>query len=208
MKTNLIYFIYVSRINDYHWLNLEMINKYKKVFNGDIIVKIAANCLSINIKKIAEKLPFDYEVVDNNQFGEATHFNSALENVSDGITFYAHAKGVTRRKSEGLEKWIKYLYETNLRKVPEMSEYVFSGTCAKLYPCAPYVPEAFHYAGSFYWFDTNEVKQRIKEKGLNPANIGRYYTERLPALIADKNECQFIGKKYRKKTDLYDIKNW
>jgi hypothetical protein len=53
-------------------------------------------------------------------------------------------------------------------------------------PCPPFVPEPFHYSGSFYWFDTEKVKPRIINLPVN-----KYLTERFPAMVAKYEECVF-----------------
>lgn len=189
VKKNLIYFIYFNgELNWYHIYNLAFLDAYWDVFNGDIIVKIAVDS-DYSVEKVSSLLPkeCEYEVVKNDPVnGEAFHFLESVNRVNGGITFYAHCKGVTRQRSLGLDIWISRLYNSNLSKVPDMKNIVFSGICGKVVPCPPFVPEPFHYSGSFYWFDTERVKPRIINLPVN-----KYLTERFPAMVAGYGECVF-----------------
>jgi hypothetical protein len=202
---NLIYFIYFDGyINHYHRLNLEYLCKYLHLFDGQKIVKIAVNnnsCLAL-----VKLLPKDckYEVVQNDpNLGEGQHFLESLNRINDGITFYAHCKGVSRPKWKGLDMWVKTLYENNLEVIPDLIYKIFSGTCAKLVPCPPYVPQDFHYSGSFYWFNTAKVKSRAMGFEAN-----KYLTERFPSLMANKRECDFVYPWFKSNPNLYQEITW
>ncbi len=201
---NLIYFIYFSgRLNDYHKLNLKKLNEYWPVFDGKKIVKIAVDG-NYSVDPILELLPIDcnFILVKNNIYGEGLHFLNSLNQVKGGLTFYGHCKGVSRPPMEGLITWINHLYDANLKQIPDLSKKLFSGTCAKLLPCPPYVPQDFHYSGSFYWFNTDEVRIRVNE--LTP---NKYLTERFPGMIAKKEDCNFIQPYSGKNLNFYLAKH-
>lgn len=206
MKRNLIYFIYFNgELNRYHIQNLELLNEYLSVFDGHGIVKIAVDG-GYTASPIIDLLPIGipYEVVPNDPInGEAKHFLDSLNLINGGMTFYGHCKGVTRPRMEGLDIWIEHLYKANLGQIPSLENKLFSGTCGKLLPCPPYVPEAFHYSGSFYWFNTDIVKSRIKDLPVN-----KYLTERFPALIAKQDECLFIEPSSGKNLNYYMDYTW
>lgn len=189
VKKNLIYFIYYNgELNYYHIHNLALLEKYWSMFDGKKIVKIAIDS-TYPTNRILSLLPqgCEYEVVQNDRMnGEAYHFLESLERVDGGITFYGHCKGVTRPRSKGLDIWIDRLYNSNLICVPDLQDKLFYGICGKVLPCPPYVPEPFHYSGSFYWFNTDKVKPRIKNLPVN-----KYFTERFPAMVAKYEECLF-----------------
>jgi hypothetical protein len=206
VRKNLIYFIYFDgTVNYWHRLNLELLSKYWDVFDGQKIVKIATD--GTNLNNLIKLLPSGckYRIVKNDPVnGEAKHFLESLEWVNDGITFYAHCKGVTRPTNwKGLEKWILTLYKNNLGSIPNLNGKLFSGTCAKMLPCPPYVPESFHYSGSFYWFDTEKVKARVSNLGVN-----KYLTERFPAMIANESECLFVEPVTKLNLNLYNELTW
>jgi hypothetical protein len=103
----------------------------------------------------------------------------------------------------GLDKWIAHLYEGNLNAIPDLSEKLFSSVCGKLLACPPYVPQDFHYSGSFYWFNTNKVKARLKDMPMD-----RYLSERFPAVIANESECIFNYPSFNKNLNYYDERTW
>ena len=205
-EMNLIYFIYFNgKLNHYHELNLQYLRKYWGLFSGQKVVKIAVDG-GYDISPILELLPDNckYELVKNDpNLGEAKHFLNSLDQVSDGMTFYAHCKGVSRPIMAGLDIWIKNLYEANLERIPDIRNSMFSGICCKFLPCPPYVPEPFHYSGSFYWFNTAKVKERLKAIEYN-----KYLTERFPAIIANQNECLFGIMSTAKNLNFYEIRTW
>ena len=205
VQKNLIYYIYYNGIiNHYHILNLQYLRKYWSVFDGQIVVKIAVDS-DYDLSYLIDLMPgYQFEVVKNDpKTGEGAHFIDSINQVSDGMTFYAHCKGVSRPLMDGLDTWVKHLYESNLGSIPVLGEKLFSGTCAKILPCAPYVPQDFHYSGSFYWFNTNEVKKRI---GLIEPD--KYLTERFPAMIAKKDECFFNWPYSDKNVNFYLNETW
>lgn len=203
---NLIYFIYYGgKINHYHRLNLSLLNKYWSLFDGKKVVKVAIDG-KVFLEPLKSLLPSDckIELVENNRImGESVHFIDSIKRVNDGITFYAHCKGVSRPVWRGLDQWIEHSYKGNLETIPDLSNKLFSGVCGKLLPCPPYVPQDFHYSGSFYWFNTEKVKARLKNYEMD-----RYLTERFPAIIANKSECLFAYPYSEKNLNFYDEKTW
>lgn len=203
---NLIYFIYYGgKLTHYHRLNLRLLNKYWSVFNGKKVVKVAVDGKAF-LEPLKSLLPSDcqIEIVDNNRIlGESVHFIDSIKRVKDGITFYAHCKGVSRPVWSGLDLWIEQLYKGNLETIPDLSNKIFSGVCGKLLPCPPYVPQDFHYSGSFYWFNTEKVKARIKDYQMD-----RYLTERFPGIIAKPSECLFGYPYSNKNLNFYEEKTW
>lgn len=203
---NLIYFIYYGgKITHYHRLNLRLLNKYWSVFDGQKVVKVAVDGKAF-LEPLKSLLPSDckIEIVDNNRkLGESVHFIDSVKRVKHGITFYAHCKGISRPVWTGLDLWIEHSYKGNLETIPDLSTKVFSGVCGKLLPCPPYVPQDFHYSGSFYWFNTEKVKARLGNYEMN-----RYLTERFPAIIANKTECHFNWPSGESNLNFYDEKTW
>lgn len=211
MVKNLIYFVYVPEtgINDYHRRNFELLNKYIDQFDGKIILTVAYKEMTIPPRELFDL--YDFKVyrlglIDNDPVNwEAEPFLDALDEIEDGVTFYAHCKGVTRPPMPGLHTWLDHLYHENLSNSAPLGKHIFSGICAKLLPCPPYVPVPFHYSGSFYWFKTKEVKKRIKE--LNPTP-SRYMTESLPGMIATQDECRFDFYSTTKNENFYKQETW
>ena len=207
-KKNLIYFIYYNgKLHHYHVLNLRLLSMFWSVFDGQKIVKIAVDG-DYNLAPIVEMLPKDceYRIVKNvPQTGECKHFLESLVEVNGGMTFYGHCKGVTRPMWRGLDMWITHLYRKNLENVPRLGDKIFAGVCGKLLPCPPYVPEPFHYSGSFYWFATDKVKERLKNKKIV---MEKYVTERFPGIMAKEQECIFGFASSNKALNFYDERTW
>jgi hypothetical protein len=203
---NLIYFIYYGgKITHYHKLNLSLLGKYWSVFNSIKVVKVAVDS-NYSLEPLKSLLPKDcqIEIVANNRvYGESIHFIDSINKINGGITFYAHCKGISRPIWRGLDIWIEESYKRNLETIPDLSSKLFSGICGKLLPCPPYVPQAFHYSGSFYWFNTDKVKAR-----LGKYEMDRYLTERFPGIIANKSECLFGYPYSDKNLNFYDEKTW
>jgi hypothetical protein len=175
------------------------------VFDGQKIVKIAVDG-NYSIDALLSLLPKDceYRIVKNiKETGEAYHFLESLVEIKEGMTFYGHCKGVTRPMWRGLDTWITHLYRKNLDIVPTLGDKIFAGVCGKLLRCPPYVPEEFHYSGSFYWMNTDKVKKR-----LGKIVMDKYLTERFPAIIANKEECIFGFGTTDKNLNFYDERTW
>jgi hypothetical protein len=177
------------------------------VFDGQKIVKIAVDG-DYSVAPIIEMLPKDceYRIVKNvTQTGECNHFLESLVEVKGGMTFYGHCKGVTRPAWRGLDMWITHLYRKNLTDVPRLGDKIFAGVCGKLLPCPPYVPEPFHYSGSFYWFATDKVKARLKNKKIV---MEKYVTERFPGMMATEDECIFGFASSNQPLNFYEERTW
>jgi len=235
MKRNLIYYIYYpGHITEYHRINIALLRRYWSVFDGEKILVItrdrepgegeltslsfADSIMRPDIEEIlnVHDLPganIIHGFNDPDEW-EAAHFVSSLEYMSeyrfaDGLTFYAHCKGVSRPVSPGLTTWIEYLYKENLENPPSLENHLFSGICGKLLACMPYVPEDFHYSGSFYWFRHQEVMKKVTkmyyDKGFP---CGKYLTERFPAIIAKQHECEFRFYSTARNESFYEQYTW
>lgn len=210
MKTNLAYFIYWGggKLSHYHHLNLSIIKEHlNTTFNGEVVIKIAID-KDYDLSPITDLLPPNtpYQVVKNDRnLGEAVHFLDSLKQIGTGQTFYAHAKGISRPPSYAIDTWIKYMYKVNLVNIPNLKEQkkLFSGTCGKLIPCPPYVPESFHYSGSFYWVDLDAINLDINL----PLN-SRWLSERFPAIMARKDQCLFIQPYQNANPNYYQKETW
>jgi len=192
MKRNLIYFIYWSPENGMLDYNLNLIERYLHLFDGKVIVILAGE-FPHNIPK--RPLLKNYISVPNDSVnGEKDYFKQALGllDKDDSITFYAHAKGVSRKRDKPLEWWVKMLYKGNLDTMPDMEKHIFSGCFGKIRTASRQCPLDFHYSGSFFWFRTKDVLKRYEKKKIIPKNIDtRWFTENFPAFIAKQNECEF-----------------
>jgi hypothetical protein len=67
------------------------------------------------------------------------------------------------------------------------------------------VPYPFHYSGSFYWFATDKIKARLKNKKLT---LDKYLTEQFPGIMADKDECIFGFGSSDVNYNFYEERTW
>jgi hypothetical protein len=211
VRKNLIYFIYWSPENGMLEYNLKLLERYLHLFDGERIFIIAgANDDVLNgFLGHATKI---ISVSNDPVNGEKDYFKYALTLLpkDDSITFYAHAKGVSRVVNRPLKWWVKLLYKGNLDTMPDMDHHIFSGCFGKLRGASPQCPLDFHYSGSFFWFKTKEVLERYEKKRIIPKEIDtRWFTENFPAFIAKQEECEFrLWSGDEKGMNFYSDKWW
>lgn len=205
---NLIYFIWWNPDSIMLEYNLRFLKKYINVFDGQRIIKIAYDKYSPP-KSVVRDL--GAEIVSNDPvLNEAPHFKESLSRLNNnGITFYAHAKGVSRQVNKPLMLWVKIMYDYNLKTLPDLSQKLFSGCFGKLRPGSEQVPVDWHYSGSFYWFRNDEVLRRYNSQNI-PKNIdNRWFTENFPGWIAKQEEVEFkVYASDEKGFNLYSEKFW
>jgi hypothetical protein len=209
VRKNLIYFIYWSPENGMLEYNLNLIEKYLNLFDGKIIVMVSG----IEGKQLPKRPILQNYISVKNDFlnGEKEYFKYGLGLLpkDDSITFYAHAKGVSREVNNALQWWVKLLYKGNLDMMPDLHNYLFSGCFGKLRTSSHQCPLAFHYSGSFFWFKTKEVLKRYEGKAI-PDNINtRWFTENFPAFISKQKECEFrLWSGNERKMNFYSVNWW
>jgi hypothetical protein len=199
VRKNLIYFIYWSPENGMLEYNLSLLERYIHIFDGEVIcinVGMEEKYWSLQKKytKFTNKITIDNYADNDPVNGEKDYFKYALTLLpkDDSITFYAHAKGVSRMVNRPLKWWVKLLYKGNLDSLPDMKNHIFSGCFGKLRTASTQCPLEFHYSGSFFWFKTKEVLERYEKKRIIPKEIDtRWFTENFPAFIAKEHECEF-----------------
>jgi hypothetical protein len=103
LKKNLIYFIYWDPKSLMLDFNIRFLRKYIGLFNGQKIIKIAVDGVKPPKYLIKE---LNAEIVPNDPIlNEAPHFKESLSRLTnEGITFYAHAKGISREPTGPLYK--------------------------------------------------------------------------------------------------------
>jgi hypothetical protein len=102
--------------------------------------------------------------------GETAAFPTLLESVSGftgpgDVTFYAHAKGVSRPVNRGVSvhPWASLLYAANLDYWPIVAEVLKSKPMAgslKTLGRAMNYPGMAHYSGTFFWFRNDAIFSR------------------------------------------------
>jgi len=192
MKKNLIYFIWWNPDIGMLEYNLDLIEKYLDIFDGEVFVIVAGAFIeTLPNRKIFQNVHLKTGLNDPIN-GERDYFKYFLHLLpkEDSITFYAHAKGVSRVVNDPLKWWVKLLYEGNLETFPDLETNLFSGCFGKLRPSRQ-CPLGWHYSGSFFWFKTKEVLERYETSDIPKEIDNRWFTENFPALIAKQDEAEF-----------------
>lgn len=150
--------------------NLQHLRQYWSLFNGRKLITVATGPGLLPPATVARHLPEDPHIelaqIENvPQLGEShALFNMLAElrkRATPGITFYGHAKGVTRSYSQSVRSWNQLAYKHNLEISHEaltarLKQRPISGCFRRLGSFAPAMGN-WHYSGSFYWFSNSAV---------------------------------------------------
>ena len=169
--------------------NIEELKRRIDVINGRRIIHVAlgANTETVGtIERELESLQASLHFTQNNrELGETPTLLSALNGLSDlpGMTFYAHAKGVTHWNATVVfDIWARLMY-TLLDRMNEVTEMLTRhGFCGLIRSAGQPVAEGqyqWYYPGSFYWFRNDVVRQR----SWSADAIDRFFTEQFPSRV-------------------------
>lgn len=220
MIKNLIYFCYFkdSHISKYTLYNLKALNNYIHNFDGQKIVKIAVDDISINNDHLVSLFPgFEVEIVKNHpEHRESEYFIDSIKQIQnkDSLTFYAHNKGGTTDEyhDDTIKYWLSSMYFFNLEdeflKTIETrlnSDKTFSGILRKDINCSPWVCTDWHYSGTFFWFNTQKL---FNTPNWDIINKGRYSIEEYPGKIASLDESYSTFINTPENYNSYSIHFW
>ncbi len=166
---HLIYHLYPARGSVWRE-NINELRMRIALFNGNRIISVAfdgtTESRDVVLAELAE-LDADVRCVENNRRrGESVSFVPAIQETltRPGVTFYAHAKGVSHRDSSvvfGI--WARRMYSL-LDRFGEVSERLARvAFCGLVRATGQPIAEGlhqWHYPGSFYWFRNDVVVQR------------------------------------------------
>lgn len=179
---NLLYFVCPIKDNGVWQSNIAQLLKRIALFNGKRIVAIARGTMLR--KRGIRPQNFDYPetvidafgdsgcefltVENDNKTGEVQAWQSLWERVlpgdPDSVTFYGHAKGVTRPLHSPAHRWTEILYESTLDYWPlvlgQLREFPVTGSFKKLGYCFPGVNSSFHFSGTFVWWRNADLAAR------------------------------------------------
>jgi len=216
MTKNLIFYWYIPSnciMPDIYWLHIYNLKKYAKIFNNATFILSADNITDINkieynkniINSIGFKCDIKFLLYKNDtNIRECTCFyNEIIQNLKnlEGITFFAHSKGITRNGDSGVPMWNTGLYYFNLNDIKSVENKlskndVFSyGSFKKHYN---WIVEDngkiykqkhnWHYSGTFFWLDTQKIYKYIKSNNIEiSSDLHRWYTEMWLGNIFDSN---------------------
>jgi hypothetical protein len=197
MKKNLLYYCYFenSKINEFATYNIKLINRYLSIFDGQRIVKIAVDDLSIDNSHLTQLFPnCEVELVLNNtETRESEYFIESLKQIKDinSLTFFAHNKGSKSgvTTNDVIKVWMLAMYFFNLDEIyltdienNLKNDKIFSGIMQIKTPCPPWVTSDWHYSGTFFWLNT---KSLFSISDWDCFEKGRFSVESYPGKMVD-----------------------
>jgi hypothetical protein len=168
-NTNLIYYICPFASNDVWKENLNILKKYLIKFTGVKIITISTGGDDLISPTVIKNYIDDDSIIyleceNNRKLGEVLPFIKMLTLLRDidpiGITFYAHAKGVSPKYnnnikiSRNIKIWRNILYYFNLGDFNMVKEKLTTYTS---FGCMKRFKKAWYYAGTFFWFDNEKI---------------------------------------------------
>lgn len=171
---NLIYHVAPFPRNGVWQRNIGQLLRRIRAFNGRRVVAIVTGSNLDPAQDVRDLLSGHVhefiEMPNNPRLGEVVTFKSLLSRVKTEdpaqITFYGHAKGVSRPVNEGVtvHRWTDIMYETCLDYIPlveqALARYPVAGSFKKR--CLGFAgsSSAWHYSGTFFWFRNAEIFKR------------------------------------------------
>ena len=194
---HLVYHVYPVR--DSVWReNVRELQRRAGLFTGQRIVRVALDATTESREVVQAELNglrADVRFVDNDhRMGEALTLLSALDDVipRGGLTFYAHAKGVTHRDASVVfGVWARQMYSLLDRFDEVASRLCRHGFCGLVRSTGQPIAEGiheWHYPGSFYWFRNDVVTKRGWATGAS----SRFFSEQFPSQIIRFTESAAI----------------
>lgn len=154
-------------------LNLDRLRKRLPLFNGRRVIAIVEDKLSEPAERVKEYLAGErideWVVTPNNPvLREVETWPLLWSRVAHlpGVTFYGHAKGVSRPFNPGvsIHRWANLLYQTNLDHWPVIAEllskHAVAGAMKKVGRGFQGSQSAWHFTGTFFWARNDAVGAR------------------------------------------------
>lgn len=212
MKRNLSYYVHPIKNSTWRW-NLDQILSRWDVFTGQKVVSVSCDEATEPFGAVLDVLSkFDCDVIlsrNRADLRESKTFVPALGLLRfsdpESITFYAHAKGVTRKGGEAdcVSSWADGMYRVCLSR-PDLIDRVMAKYDAAgcfLHEIPGHAGSDWHFSGTFFWlrnsaafagrwweiypswFGTEgypgRIVPRTRARPLTPTG-DNYYAERLP----------------------------
>jgi len=160
---NLVYYVFPIRGSIWNW-NVDKVLKYWDGFTGRKIICITTDEATEKAETVKDKFASHGAefLIDQNdpRLCETKTFIPALSLLEsqrgDEITFYAHAKGVTRSGEvlTHVQSWADGMYEVNLRYLDVIDRILskYSSAGCFLHESVNHAWSDWHYSGTFFWF--------------------------------------------------------
>lgn len=189
MRRNLLFYLYPMRGTIWTW-HIDQLLRYRDAWNGKKVVILATSHETEKEESVRERLaPLGAEILvrpNRTYLSEAAYFVEGLSRMEsldpNEATFYAHAKGVTRRdpQLEWIRKWCEAMWIL-LCAHPEaidrkLARHAAVG-CFRL--AMNHSGSPWHYSGTFFWLRHDAIFSRawrdvIQEKHGVEAYPGRH----------------------------------
>ena len=170
MIRNLLFHCYPLKGSVWRW-HAEQVAKYLPAWNGRRILVIVEDHLTEKTTDVIEAFkPLEAEVLvreNHRHLHEVAHFIEAfgkLESLNpDEATFYAHAKGVTRRgpDEDAVKTWSDAMYRLCLKRVDlierRLADYP---TVGSLRQTIVHAGASWCFAGTFFWLRHDAIFSR------------------------------------------------
>jgi glycosyltransferase involved in cell wall biosynthesis len=213
VKRNLIYHIYPLRNNEMWRWNVSQLLPYLEKFNGRKVIAIVTDDKTDDAKTVKDMFPSGIKFIElhnNRRIGETATFPKLLQSVMNDdpntITFYAHAKGVSRKGSElpVIKHWTEAMYKSCLDDMDAVETALIDHGVAGGYRRHQKLGKAtWYYSGSFYWFRNTHV---ISRDWQNIELTKRWASESWPGRLFNLDESAVLG--VDKVASLYKKQEW
>jgi hypothetical protein len=232
-RRHLLYYVYPVSGNSIWQCNVDQLLDRIDLFNGRRVVAVARQDGVVHHKpeRNGQRPPHTVdppqmvrdrmaghgiefvEIANDGNLGEVAAFDPLWSRVADftgrgDVTFYGHAKGVTRPVNPGVSvhPWASLLYAANLDYWPvvadQLARHPITGAMKTL-GAARHYSGGWHYSGTFFWFRNRDVFAR------NWRRIDRVYggIESWPGVqfTADEGGCVYWQEPIQRKVTGYDF---
>ena len=207
-KHHLIYHIWPNRSNDIWRWNIGELLKRIEIFDGCRSIAVAVDEQSATMKDVKSEFRNIHidewlEFKNNPELGEVVSFEQLLNTIEqhrNGVTFYAHAKGVSHAGASNTKRWAATMYEVCLDDL----EYVQSSL--RVHPITGpfkrFHGESTHFSGAFFWFRNADVFSR-NWKNIDGSRFGVEFWP--PRLFSEREMGCLFG---QGPGALYDDHEW
>ncbi len=222
MKRNLLYFICPFKHQDEWRQNVAELFQYLDAFNHRRIVTISQGKGIENageVQKMFEGKRIEFIEVENDPIlCETRPFVRMLNEVqsvhAQEISFYAHAKGVSYERGSSylrnIQLWRRAMYYFCLNDMRQIDSVMQHFNCCGCFKrsrsCKPYVPEPWHFSGTFFWF--NHQKLYSHPNWAQIKKDTRWAVEGYLATLFEEKSAYCLFGENKKKNDTRSPKNW
>lgn len=220
-QRNLIYHIYPLRSNDIWKRNVRQLKRYWGTFTGRKLIGVATDENTATIEEVQAEFDvggIEWFPIDNNRIKrDGATLEKLLPLLKDepGITFVAHAKGVSTVSSpQGVERWRNVMYYTLLSDPEHVDERLRNVSCVgthrnicrgKPLDFPDGTKAQWHFAGGFWWVDNATLFARGDWRvPLEEKNTGWLAETYLPLVFGLKESACLAYDDWQ--DDIYDPK--